>query len=162
MAKTKNIIDAIRAELASDPELAGMVEQEAVNADIALQVRNLREAAGLVQKELAQKAGTHQSVISRIEDSDYEGHSVSLLRRVAAALGKKLCVKFCSEEEKKRLLFASTNSEVQIIVAPAPVGQFAPASGQLVHFYLGQSLAETQTKIPSGTMLAVGRHLVGG
>ena len=45
-----------------------------------------RTAAGLTQKELARRIGTSQSVIARLEDADYKGHSLSMLRRIADAL----------------------------------------------------------------------------
>ena len=44
---------------------------------------NARTEAGLSQKELAEMIGTTQSVISRLEDADYEGHSLSMLSRIA-------------------------------------------------------------------------------
>ena len=53
-------------------------------------------AVKLTQEKLADLAGTKQSVISRIEDADYYGHSLRLLRRIARALGKKLRVEFCA------------------------------------------------------------------
>ena len=48
--------------------------------------------AGLSQKELAALIGTTQSVVSRLEDSDYGGRSLTMLERIARALGKKLTV----------------------------------------------------------------------
>ena len=39
------------------------------------------------QKELARKVGTSQQQISRLESPSYEGHSLSMLRRVAEVLG---------------------------------------------------------------------------
>ena len=50
--------------------------------------------AGLTQAELAQLVGTTQSVISRLEDADYEGHSLSMLQRIADALHQRLEVRF--------------------------------------------------------------------
>ena len=50
-------------------------------------VHDLRTQAGLTQKELAARIGTTPSVISRLEDADYGGHSLSMLRRIAAAVG---------------------------------------------------------------------------
>jgi transcriptional regulator with XRE-family HTH domain len=47
----------------------------------------LRKEAGLSQKELAQKVGTSQQQISSLESPSYEGHSLSMLRRIAAVLG---------------------------------------------------------------------------
>ena len=55
--------------------------------DLALLVREMRENAGLTQAELARKIGTTQSVIARLEDAEYMGHSLSMLERIAAACG---------------------------------------------------------------------------
>jgi transcriptional regulator with XRE-family HTH domain len=53
-----------------------------------------RTRAGLTQQELAELVGTTQSVISRLEDADYHGHSVAMLRRIAEALGQRLEIRF--------------------------------------------------------------------
>jgi transcriptional regulator with XRE-family HTH domain len=58
--------------------------------DLALLVREMREGAGLTQTELARKADTTQSVIARLEDAEYTGHSLAMLERVAAACGVAL------------------------------------------------------------------------
>jgi DNA-binding XRE family transcriptional regulator len=55
--------------------------------DVAVKLAALRREAGLSQKELAQKVGTSQQQISRLESPSYEGHSLSMLRRIAAVLG---------------------------------------------------------------------------
>jgi ribosome-binding protein aMBF1 (putative translation factor) len=55
--------------------------------DLALLVREMREDAGLTQTELARKVATTQSVIARLEDAEYGGHSLAMLERVAAACG---------------------------------------------------------------------------
>jgi ribosome-binding protein aMBF1 (putative translation factor) len=58
--------------------------------DLALLVREMREDAGLTQAELAKKVGTTQSVMARLEDAEYSGHSLAMLERVAAACGVAL------------------------------------------------------------------------
>ncbi len=58
--------------------------------DLALLVREMREGAGLTQVELAKRIGTTQSVIARLEDAEYTGHSLSMLERIAAACGVTL------------------------------------------------------------------------
>jgi len=58
--------------------------------DLAMLVREMREAAGFTQTELAKKAGTTQSVIARLEDAEYAGHSLTMLERIAAASGVAL------------------------------------------------------------------------
>jgi ribosome-binding protein aMBF1 (putative translation factor) len=58
--------------------------------DLGLLVREMREDAGLTQTELAKKVGTSQSVIARLEDAEYTGHSLTMLERIAAACGVAL------------------------------------------------------------------------
>jgi hypothetical protein len=59
-----------------------------------LRALDARQKAGISQAELAERIGTKQGVISRLEDADYEGHSLRMLLRVAAALGKRVSIEF--------------------------------------------------------------------
>ena len=94
MARTKNFADVIRSKLAADPSLAEAVEEESFNADLAMKVYEARKEAGLTQRQLAALVGTQQSVIARMEDADYDGRSLNLLRRIGRALGKSVLVEF--------------------------------------------------------------------
>ncbi|HME06145.1 MAG TPA: helix-turn-helix transcriptional regulator [Bryobacteraceae bacterium] len=58
--------------------------------DLALLIREMRGAAGLTQASLARKVGSTQSVIARLEDAEYTGHSLAMLERIAAACGVAL------------------------------------------------------------------------
>lgn len=58
--------------------------------DLALLVREMREDAALTQAQLAKRVGTTQSVIARLEDAEYSGHSLNMLERVATACGVAL------------------------------------------------------------------------
>ena len=51
------------------------------------------KSPGLSQKELARRVGTSQQQISRLESPSYEGHSLSMIRRVAEALGAAVLLK---------------------------------------------------------------------
>lgn len=62
--------------------------------DIAQLVYDLRTARNLTQSELAKLIGTTQPVIARLEDADYHGHSLTMLRRIADALGLRLRIEF--------------------------------------------------------------------
>ncbi len=83
----KTNFDLYLEEQLKDPVFAERFEQAGEAWDVALQIAALREKAGLSQKELARKLHTSQQQISRLESPSYEGHSLSMLRRVANALG---------------------------------------------------------------------------
>ena len=74
--------------------MVALVEQEQANLDVAREIYELRIKAKLSQAELARKVGTTQSVISRLEDADYDGHSLAMLRRIASALEKRIEIRF--------------------------------------------------------------------
>lgn len=81
-----------RRYLGDDEARNALVERERDNADIAQMIYDRRTKAGLTQKELAEMIGTTQSVISRLEDADYEGHSLSMLQRIANGLEQRLSI----------------------------------------------------------------------
>jgi transcriptional regulator with XRE-family HTH domain len=60
--------------------------------DVAIQIASLRKRSGLSQKELGKRVRTSQQQISRLESPSYEGHSLSMLRRVAEVLGASVYV----------------------------------------------------------------------
>ena len=72
------------------PEREASFEEELVNTEVARKLYDLRTKAGLSQRELAKRAGTTASVICRLEDADYEGHSLGMLKHIAAALDKSV------------------------------------------------------------------------
>ena len=72
---------------------------ERQNADIAEQIYILRTQAGLSQSQLSKLVGTTQSVISRLEDADYTGHSLAMLRKIGVALHQRLQIQFVPETE---------------------------------------------------------------
>lgn len=96
--KRKPATDAIeimhRRYFEGKPERLQELEEERANAEVARRIYDLRQKAGLTQQELAKLVGTTASVISRLEDADYEGHSLSMLRRIAAALDNRVEIRF--------------------------------------------------------------------
>ena len=95
MAKknTHNAVEILRNRyVKNDPKRKASVATERMNAEISQLLYTMRTEAGLTQEQLAELVGTTQSVISRLEDSDYEGHSLSMLNRIAEAMHKKLSV----------------------------------------------------------------------
>jgi len=88
----KTNFDLYLEEQLKDPEFAERFEKAGDAWDVALQIAALREKAGLSQRDLARKLKTTQQQISRLESPDYEGHSLSMLRRVAKALHARVRV----------------------------------------------------------------------
>ena len=82
-----------------NPEMEALLAEAETDMDVAEQIYNLRTESGLTQKELAEKIGTTASVISRLENADYEGHSLSMLRRIATALNRKVKISFVPLED---------------------------------------------------------------
>jgi ribosome-binding protein aMBF1 (putative translation factor) len=90
MAKTTDGMKIIDNIIGDDIELRQMTEEASVNAHVAQLVYDARTEAGLSQQKLAGMIGTTQSVISRLEDADYSGHSLSMLNRIAQVLNREV------------------------------------------------------------------------
>ncbi|MHC4426743.1 MAG: helix-turn-helix domain-containing protein [Planctomycetota bacterium] len=90
------------------------LEKERGNLNIAEQIHTLRTQAGLSQKQLAELVGTTQSVISRLEDADYTGHSLAVLDRIGAALQQRVEVRFVPE--RKRSMSRKDKKRVSVAV----------------------------------------------
>ena len=78
------------------------LEEARASADVARKIFELRDGAGLTQRQLAKLVGTTASVISRLEDADYQGHSLSMLRRIAAALDRRVEIRFVAFKAANR------------------------------------------------------------
>ncbi len=76
--------------------------------DVAMQLTSLRRKAGLSQKEVARRVKTSQQQISRLESPLYEGHSLSMLRRVAEVLGAAVRVEIQKKSDLSRWMLAET------------------------------------------------------
>jgi len=90
VAKTKKALRILDRITGDDPDLKQMIEEETINAQVARMIYEVRTHTGLTQQELARLVGTKQPVIARLEDADYEGHSLSMLQRIATALNQRL------------------------------------------------------------------------
>ena len=82
------------------PERIAQLEAARAEDELARRIYELREQAGLTQARLAKLIGTTESVISRLEDSDYTGHSLTMLRRIAEAVNKRVEIRFVPRKEK--------------------------------------------------------------
>jgi len=98
MAKTSDALKIIDSLTGNDPELEDLVREASLNAVVAQLIYEARASRGLTQKELADRIGTKQSAIARLEDADYDGHSLSMLQKIAGALNQKVEIKFLEIE----------------------------------------------------------------
>ncbi|HET6383056.1 MAG TPA: XRE family transcriptional regulator [Armatimonadota bacterium] len=80
-------------EFGNDPDYQVGLVEERTKLQTARAIYDARTAAGLTQQELARRVGTTQSVIARLEDADYDGHTLKMLNRIAAALNRKVEVR---------------------------------------------------------------------
>jgi ribosome-binding protein aMBF1 (putative translation factor) len=76
--------------IGDDPKKQADYEEALVNVKAAQLLYDMRTAAGLSQRELAKRVGTTASVICRLEDADYSGHTLAMLNRIASALGRRI------------------------------------------------------------------------
>ena len=65
--------------------------------------------------KLAELVNTTQSVISRLEDADYDGHSLSMLNRIAEALKQKLTVVMTAQDPETGALRYAFHLCVQML-----------------------------------------------
>ena len=101
--KTKQTSDAVeilhRRYYRGKPQRISQLERTRTEDQLARKIHELREEAGLTQARLAKMIGTTESVISRLEDSDYSGHSLTMLRRIASAVGKRVEIRFVPRKD---------------------------------------------------------------
>ena len=94
MAKTKDALKILDRVTGEDSKLREIIEEETLNAHVARLIYEARSAAGLTQQQLADLVGTKQPDIARLEDADYQGHSLTMLHRIAIALNQRLEIAF--------------------------------------------------------------------
>jgi transcriptional regulator with XRE-family HTH domain len=99
----KTNFDRYLQQQLQDPAFAARFKRAGQAWDVALQIAALREQAGLSQQELATLLKTSQQQISRLESPGYEGHSLSMLRRVASALHARVRVTLEPEDDALRV-----------------------------------------------------------
>jgi len=98
MKKKKTTTDALKIMdqefYLGKPERIAELEKMRADDAVARKIYDLRTKAGLTQRQLAAMIGTTASVICRLEDSDYNGHSLVMLNRIAAALNRRVEIRF--------------------------------------------------------------------
>jgi ribosome-binding protein aMBF1 (putative translation factor) len=71
--KTSSAVEILDRMASDSPELKRLTEEARVNATVAQLIYDSRQQARLTQAQLAERVGTKQEVISRLEDADFIG-----------------------------------------------------------------------------------------
>jgi ribosome-binding protein aMBF1 (putative translation factor) len=112
MPKTKDALKILGTLTGRNATLRRGIANASMNLEVAQMIYDARTKAGLSQRALADLIGSKQSVIARLEDADYDGHSLSMLQRIGDALNQRLELRFV---HAKRPRLRSANAS-----APSP------------------------------------------
>ncbi len=85
--------ETLKREL-MDEEYRNAYAEDFLNTSIATQIRVLRDLRQMSQQELADRIGTKQAGISRLENVNYSAWKTETLRKLARALGVRLRITF--------------------------------------------------------------------
>jgi len=91
MANYSRWDDVKKKRRAPAPKTRAGIEQDLALGQL---IYDLRTEAGLSQREVAERMGTTQSVISRLEEGGGARNRIDTLARVATALSRHLVVSF--------------------------------------------------------------------
>lgn len=92
--KQQNALKYLKEKVDNNPEAKKHYEDYSHRFDLAEQIREMREKKGLTQKQLADKIGTKQSAIARLEDPDYARYSLATLKKIATYFQRNLVINF--------------------------------------------------------------------
>ncbi len=95
------------------PESDAYMEEELERVLIGNRIYDLRMKAGMTQAALAKKIGTKASAICRLEDADYDGHSLPTLRKIAAVFGMRVELNFVPVKTSETGKKATTKSKAK-------------------------------------------------
>jgi len=101
MSKTKSALKILDRVTGESPALRRDIADARIHLEVAQSIYDLRTKAGLSQRQLAERIGSQQPVIARLEDADYQGHSLTMLQRIAEALEQRLEVRFVSSRKRR-------------------------------------------------------------
>jgi ribosome-binding protein aMBF1 (putative translation factor) len=102
MARRPTLMDEIRAEVAQDRDLNAAFQRELARLQLANQIADARKRAGLSQAQLAERIGTKQTGVARMERAGTTGFTTTTLAKIAAATGSKLEVQLTSRASRRR------------------------------------------------------------
>lgn len=133
--KTNNGLTIIKNRFKDNPEFQKAYQTEKTNYLIACKIRECRKREKLTQKQLAEKIGTQQSVISRLEKAEYSGHSLPILKKIAAALREPLHSFIQLQKGEEKIIKLEDESKKIFLPNPSilrKAASFTPKNNQIV------------------------------
>ncbi|MCA9214186.1 MAG: helix-turn-helix domain-containing protein [Planctomycetales bacterium] len=100
MAEISQASEILKRQSGINPDTDSEMRQISEDYRVSQILHDARTQAGLTQQQLADAVGTTQSVISQLEDAEYDGHSLSMLRRIATALDQRLEIRMVARSEE--------------------------------------------------------------
>jgi ribosome-binding protein aMBF1 (putative translation factor) len=86
----------------ASPRFCRGFEEEAQKLAIGERLSRLRQEAGLTRAQVAQRAKTTVSAISRYENADYDRYELRTLQRIVRACGERLDISLSSGRKSHR------------------------------------------------------------
>ena len=142
MQQTKDALKILERVTGGDEGAKAGIAKAKINFEVAQMIYDARTKAGLSQSELAALIGSKQPVIARLEDADYEGHSLTMLQRIAAALQQRLEIRFVPRRRSGRANYSAMESH------PPSARHRNPATGTARNRRAGRSEASPETRSP--------------
>jgi ribosome-binding protein aMBF1 (putative translation factor) len=102
MARRPTLMDEIRAEVSQDRNLNAAFQRELARLQLAHQIAAARKRAGLSQAQLAERIGTKQTGVARMERAGTTGFTTTTLAKIAAATGSRLEVQLTTWTPRRR------------------------------------------------------------
>jgi ribosome-binding protein aMBF1 (putative translation factor) len=100
MPKIRNAVDIRKRRTGIDPQSDPEMRQIAEDFRIGQMIFDARTSAGLIQEQLAELAGTTAAAIADLEDVAFDGHSLTMLQRIASALHNRLEIRLVPDEKQ--------------------------------------------------------------
>lgn len=88
----------VRKKLQANPAFQQAYEDQKPEFERARSIIKARLRNNMSQGELAEKIGTKQPSIARLEDPEYQGGSLAMLNKIAEATNSRLIVKLEPKE----------------------------------------------------------------
>jgi ribosome-binding protein aMBF1 (putative translation factor) len=100
---TRDLLEIIhRRFYEGRPERLRELEEARASAAIARRIYALREKAGMSRQRLARLVGTSTAVIRRLEEDDYDGQSLEMLKKIAHALDQRVDIRLLPVRSKRK------------------------------------------------------------